>query len=518
MTKYQEPKRMDVPIKKLYFNLSNFRLLHPVDNEEQAILEMLRLKKVGPNKIKNIIADIAETNVILEDFIVLVENNKYIVYDGNRRLTAIKLLDKENIKIIENEFSSLYKFIQNLNHNIDIDKLIVSAKVYTDKGSVLNHIKKLHSGEQDGVGQISWGSIEKSNFDKQITDKNLSFSNLLLDKIKSLPQYQTIYNEIISTSISTTIDRIFGFVPIKERIFGVGRGQNISLDNENSLDKVCEMIDYFIDNNGTVTDVYYRNSAIDFFASIEPVSSKKIDNNDGEQLTLDQLDKSIANEDKPDELNIMNANDNPENNVHGNEVSNYTEKETTIIEDGTKKRLRNPSSFKYLTSAYQINKHYKLNPRINSIKNEISSLEYKEFKVSAMFLIRALLEAYTHTYLDFFSSLSKNNNMRLNGIPRRREKRKKSLQDLLYQDIKNHLKFVIDDYSDTYELIETSLSNNNNTALTQIINYFIHSTTNTPDSNEILEAWKKIVPIINTLDEVLYNNLETGQKGKKHIS
>lgn len=524
-----KPKYLELSVTELSLCLSNFRFLNPVKNEQEAILEMLRLKKVGPTKIKNLITDLVERKIIFEDFIVLEEDGKYIVYDGNRRLTAIKLFLEENLSLIKEEFKNLYNYITNLKKdNIDLSNMIVSAKLYDNKDIMLEHIKKIHSGEQGGVGQISWGNLEKGNFNKLYANNKPTFSNKLLPKLKSNPKYKSLYNKIVDNQIATTIDRIFGFYGIKSRIFGLKRGEDISIENEENLKKICEMIDYFINKNGSVSDVYLKDDAESFFKTIKPVSHNK---NNIQQLSFDDISdikkkssqfsirknnvyKETSEKDNPVTQNTFNEINNSLKSDSKTNITNNTKIEQKMEKpDNNNKvnRIPNPESTKYLTSAYKLKNQYKENPRINKIKRELGSLEYKEFTISAMFLIRALLETYTHEYIDYFANLPNHNQLKMKNIAKDRTKRNKSLQEYLYSDIYNHLKNVLEKYPETYELINTTLSNNNNTALTQIINHHIHSGINFPDEKEVLNAWSKAFIIINTLDEVLYDYKTSGQ-------
>lgn len=294
--KFEKPIYKLINSDILQLSSSNPRFLKPVKNEKEAILEMLRLKKVGPKKIKNLITDIIETDIILEDFIVLNREKDYIVFDGNRRLTAIKLFKEENLMEIKSEFADLYAFIIEMKKIKDISNMIVSAKIYSDEQSVINHVRKIHSGEQDGVGQIGWSSIEKANFDNQTKP---TFRKLFLAKLSKEKNNQKLYDEIVNKNISTTIDRIFGFSSIKTRIFGLKRGEELSLENEKNFRKVCEMVEFFLSKNGSVSDVYLKDDATSFFSNITPVEQTV-----NFQLALNEVeDGNILNE-VPDETKI----------------------------------------------------------------------------------------------------------------------------------------------------------------------------------------------------------------------
>ncbi|MGE8207461.1 hypothetical protein ACQKP0_23530 [Heyndrickxia sp. NPDC080065] len=97
--------------------------------------------------------------------------NEYIVYDGNRRLTALKLLLGNTSELIKVMYPKTYRFIENVKNNIDVRTLILNAKVYSDSEAMANHVMKIHAGEQLGSEQISWDFKEKDTFEAQFFNK-----------------------------------------------------------------------------------------------------------------------------------------------------------------------------------------------------------------------------------------------------------------------------------------------------------------------------------------------------------
>jgi len=123
--------------------------------------------------------------------------------------------------------------------------------------------------------------------------------------------------------------------------------------------------------------------------------------------------------------------------------------------------------------------------------------------MGSMYLIRSLLETYTHEYIDHFTKFE-NDIYRMKGVARERTKRNQKLRELLFNHIKVHLKQHFPSYEEEIELVEITFTENNNTAATKIINFYIHSQTQVPDYHELLDAWKKVSKIVFCLDEILY--------------
>ncbi|MCY8502724.1 hypothetical protein MOD00_14485 [Bacillus inaquosorum] len=309
----ERPINKEMSAADLTLSKSNPRFPKPVNSEEEAILTFFKLKKVGPKKIEAIIQDIIETGVVLEDFIVLYKDNEYIVYDGNRRLTALKLLMDSTAELIKDGYPRTYKFIEEVKHSIDVKSLILNAKVYTDPESMANHVIKIHSGEQSGAGQIKWDSNEKDTFSAQFLDKPLNTGNLIYKKLENTPSKKYLYDKIKDKGYATTFDRIFNFSDIKSRIFNIGRGIKVDLDNASHFSKICEMIDYFISQDANVGDVYTADMASNFFAEIYPITSSN-ESNTNEEPNLRSKSGIDSTNSKSESSNTKKKSDSPDNN------------------------------------------------------------------------------------------------------------------------------------------------------------------------------------------------------------
>ncbi|NEZ40735.1 ParB N-terminal domain-containing protein [Paenibacillus alvei] len=272
---YERPLIREMCATDLTLSKTNPRFPKPVNSEEEAILTFFKLKKVGPKKIEAIIQDIIETGVVLQDFIVLHTDNEYIVHDGNRRLTALKLLLDDTAELIKDMYPRTYHFIEKVKQNIDVKTLILYAKVYSDPEAMANHVIKIHSGEQLGAGQITWDSNEKDTFAAQFFNKPLNIGNLIYKKLELTSNKKHLYEKIKDNGYATTFERIFNFSDIRTRIFKLDRGIKVDLDKDEHFNKVCEMIEYFISQDATVVDVYTKDMASNFFAKISPISSDR---------------------------------------------------------------------------------------------------------------------------------------------------------------------------------------------------------------------------------------------------
>jgi hypothetical protein len=89
--------------------------------------------------------------------VVVLTEGKYLVYDGNRRISALKIL--RNPEIVED--IHLRQKVTKLIKDEDIS-FIEKVFVYiTDEEEALEIMDKTHTGEQQGAGMISWEPFQR---------------------------------------------------------------------------------------------------------------------------------------------------------------------------------------------------------------------------------------------------------------------------------------------------------------------------------------------------------------------
>lgn len=512
----ENPKIKTLFAKDLSLSLDNPRFPKAVHSEEEAILTFFSLKKVGQKKIENIIEDIAENKYVFEDFIILEKDGKYIVHDGNRRLTALKLFLDDYLELIKDKYPKTYKFVKLIKEEFDISKLPLTAKIYTDQQKMATHVLKLHLGEQNGTGQIKWDTKESDSYQSKYFDRDMKIGNQIYKYLEKASSKKALYQKIKDENYATTFTRMFGFSDIKKRIFLLPYGKQIDINNQENFEKICEMIDYFVSQEAKVGDVYTKEDAAEFFSVIMPINKidDKVLNPDGninpaqnEPDTLIPLNNDDIGDIESDKNNPIDIT--PDRLAIPNDIvdiKDLPEKNN----DNIGRPRKNPEEFDYLLKAYAFKNKYTSNARINQIIREMSNIRYKENVVSSMFLIRTILETYVNDYIDYFASLDRFDPLKLKNISSDRNKRTKTLRLLIFEDIYNHLKNTVQKFPETYELIQTTFTDNNNTSTMQIIHFHVHSAATIPDSVEILDAWRKISHIIKSLDILLSENV--GQK------
>lgn len=149
-----------IPLKDLEVNLANDR--HGDVGSESAAIEWLLVNKT--DKMKELLQNIAHKKVIFEEPLVMKKagEDKYTVYDGNRRVTCLKLLHGLAPNSIQNPLENKIAAIRA--DNEFAQDAYIECRVENDI-NVINDILELrHIPGNSGAGQLKWDGHEKENF------------------------------------------------------------------------------------------------------------------------------------------------------------------------------------------------------------------------------------------------------------------------------------------------------------------------------------------------------------------
>lgn len=128
-------------------------------DEAKAMNHLLTTK---PAQMKKLAKDIAEERQIyIPPLVALTGEDSFTVFDGNRRVTCLKLLlsphSAPNDEWREFFLATVEGHADDLPNNVD-------CLVETDQDVIDNILFRLHTGSQDGIGQIDWDNVAKANF------------------------------------------------------------------------------------------------------------------------------------------------------------------------------------------------------------------------------------------------------------------------------------------------------------------------------------------------------------------
>ncbi len=141
------------------------------ENEEESLYKIVEDQQ---RKIVQIAKDITKFGLSPLDGLAVFpdpEKGYYQVAEGNRRITALKLL--ENPHLIEGKYPSIAKEISQIDgrKKIDFDRINVIAFPSENDPNLIHAIELRHSGEQNGIGTVKWNSKQKGRFDYRVHGK-----------------------------------------------------------------------------------------------------------------------------------------------------------------------------------------------------------------------------------------------------------------------------------------------------------------------------------------------------------
>ena len=184
---------------------------HAIASSEEDTLKKL-FEAVGNQYMLNLAEDVQQNGLLGNQQIVVVystEAKKYVVYEGNRRVAAIKLLlNPDSFSFLDKATIDKAKKIGQQGGIPEVINCYV-----TDEADAFFIMERLHSGEDKGRGIKQWTAREKEAFKvRQSHEKNLSY---LIDfYVKK--HFEGL--DITTILPFTTIQRIFNNREIKREI------------------------------------------------------------------------------------------------------------------------------------------------------------------------------------------------------------------------------------------------------------------------------------------------------------
>ena len=195
-----------IKIENLLINPKNFRF-DPVATQKEAINIMINKMK---QKVKKQAEHIVKNGLNPTESLAVTKTyrGKYIVHEGNRRLTAIKLIDNPRIIPLDEKTKLFFqKLKKNYGENLPSQ---IECTVFSQEQEAHHWIKLKHTGENEGVGVVRWDNKQQGRFDAHVTDS----------KPKKHIQVQSFMetNRIPFSGHSTTLQRLINNPSVREKI------------------------------------------------------------------------------------------------------------------------------------------------------------------------------------------------------------------------------------------------------------------------------------------------------------
>lgn len=351
---------------------------------EELIMKQLIRDRETANKMFDLIKSIYESGFIPSLAVILEykENiNKYIPWDGNRRITALKIL--KNPKVMQNlkyftfaQINTVFEFSK----KVQEDFYEVSAYIVQDFEEAAPMIKAIHT---TASGAMQWDRIMIKRFEQKLGLKNIitQAQDLLPDVFKDLPS--NFPTSILDKILESKEGKQFLNIDNIDNILTFTSSMN---DTEEKLKKIVEDIKAGNVNSKTVQS----NKKIK-----EYLNNGEIDETIKKELEENKIDNSLNK--------ITNAIGKIEPKINMPEINNDNISQIKLSDLGFQAILPPESNIKkedtIIFSNINIDNLDLDNERASGIRAlayeiQFSSRKngYKYYPISYCFLLRALLE------------------------------------------------------------------------------------------------------------------------------
>ncbi|MGE7094373.1 hypothetical protein ACQKII_23665 [Lysinibacillus sp. NPDC048646] len=391
-------RREEVSLDKIHINLLNPRHL-PQENEEKEFEQMIE-----NGQLENLLKDIAQFGLDPSENLLLTYDEvlqAYITEEGNRRITALKLLkDPDSLPIFIKNREKYIAMIKNTIRETKYKNIETIPAVIMDNVPLMNHFIELkHTKNHSGAGRLDWDTESQIRFQKKKDPFKFNLLNLLM---KIIPGKTSNFN-------ITTVERIIGDPDMRKALFlEIHRPTGlIKFTNKAGYDGFVFIVKGLSNKTLTVGNFHSKEDRIRFINDFLIINSEN--NTEGDidietPLVFDNLtfDDIAATLDNPALPIISEGNDTIEDEVGTKlETINDLTTENVIADDSQIKPTRNtrqPEPKKRPYFFHGVN--YKGD--LYGIKHslfEIHRIEAKKFTLSTTMLFRTLFECVIQQYV-----------------------------------------------------------------------------------------------------------------------
>lgn len=455
----------NIRLSQLFLNTENYRF-EPVASQKEAINKMIEDQG---EKLFALVSDIVQNGLNPADSIMVSlranKTNEYIVLEGNRRVTSLKLLCTPSL--IGDNYSSLRKKFAKLQvDNKEKILTIIECCVFEDPSDADIWIKRKHSGALDGMGTVTWNAQQKQRFE----EKTEGISSISLQVITLLKSHESVPSDVkenLSKISVTNLSRLIADPYVREKM-GISLNSGI-LSSKNNVDEIVKGL------LKVVTDILSPS-----FKVAEIYDSKK------RKQYIDSVPSEIMpNIDSKSEISW--------------ELQSYKPIDTTATNIESQAEIDRPKNIHSTPTIRRVLIPKSCNlkieqPKINKIYSELKSLLVYNCPNAASILFRVFLELSIDTYIEKKGLIkggaltASASNENLDG------KVSKVLNHMFQNNLMNN---------DLAKGIRAELKDVHSVISVDSLNAYVHSTIFYTKADNLIVGWDTVQPFI----EILWSNI-----------
>lgn len=267
----------NIPLSKLSLDFQNPRLDNPESTKD--VMAAMLEQQGQRNKILRLAEDIVEHGLDPSSSLIVIpheeKEDRFVVVEGNRRITALKLLGHpENAGKYEKRFKPLADRLPE-----SILKAIPCV-VFSTREETSHWIKLKHTGENDGAGVVTWGGTELARFEQGALKRNRPGLQVL-DFLKKHVDLDTELKNAPQKFSITTLERIIQDLDVREKLgLTIEKGHVYSEYPADETTKcLLRIVRDLVSGDFNVKDVYFktdRKKYIDGLGEDRPDPAKRL--------------------------------------------------------------------------------------------------------------------------------------------------------------------------------------------------------------------------------------------------
>ena len=243
-----------IPVASLQLDPENPRLSTPNSGQRETLRQMAQLQGA---KLRVLAEDVLEYGLDPSELTIVTrvedEADRFVVLDGNRRLSAIKVL--ENPEVVQGAVSEqVLKALRRLStayHEDPIEE--VPCVVFGTRGEADHWLELRHTGQRGGAGSVLWGSQESARFRARRGERDIHTQ--ALDFLEARGDLSPERRRMVA---ATTLRRLLATPYVRERLGLEWSQQTLkSLADEDVVAAALRhVVNEIADKKVKVSDVY----------------------------------------------------------------------------------------------------------------------------------------------------------------------------------------------------------------------------------------------------------------------
>ncbi|HFC30381.1 MAG TPA: hypothetical protein ENJ44_04980, partial [Oceanospirillales bacterium] len=250
----------DIPLTQLDLDLDNSRYSWNLESQREIIEWMTSGTKHIGEKIFALAKDITGYGLNPTEKVMVIpdkkNDKKYVVLEGNRRVTALKLLNNPDMAPLH--WKAKYSQLVSSSDYQSPQK--IPCVIINDEEVAFHFMEVKHLGELGGIGVVTWGAEEKARHQKRQNKTSREHKSLtLLDHVRESKLYDQKTKDNAGSGFPiTTLERLLGDKDFRESIglaLDSDGGLIFRLDPKEVSKAVTKIINDFGSGSKTVRDV-----------------------------------------------------------------------------------------------------------------------------------------------------------------------------------------------------------------------------------------------------------------------